>query len=68
MVTNELCIVICLVAFILGGCVGGMLGLKEVAKSENEWFLLSKKINDDWANYCETLIKKIKTLESGDTE
>ena len=68
MVTNELCIVICLVAFILGGCVGGMLGLKEAEKLNNEWFLLSKKINGDWEKYCGTLIEKIKTLESGDTE
>ena len=48
--------------FVLGFCCGNLYQLKNTEKVNESWYLLAKKINNDWLEYCETLIEKRKTL------
>ena len=61
-------IIVIILIFLLGFCFGNLLGLKRAEKINDDWALLASKANDDWYEYCQTLIEKIKTLEKGDTE
>ena len=55
-------------SFILGFCFGGLHELKNSKQLNEEWHSLASKVNEDWSEYCESLIEKIKTLERSDTE
>ena len=61
-------IIFIILIFGLGFCFGGLYGLKIADKINEEWYLLASKTNKDWAEYCETLIKEIKTLKRSDNE
>ena len=61
-------IILAIMIFAIGFCFGALFELKEVEKTNKEWFLIAKKINGDWAEYCETLIDEIKTLKGSDGE
>ena len=58
------CIIV--VIFILGFCFGALWDLKQRDKDNEEWFFLAQKVNNDWAEYCETLIEEIKMLRGVD--
>ena len=47
----------------MGFCFGVLWDLKQRDKDNEEWYLLAKRTNDDWAKFCETLIEEIKTLK-----
>ena len=57
-------IIIIILIFLLGFCFGGLYGLKQSEELNDEWFILCSKQNDEWSEYCGSLIEKIKTLES----
>ena len=61
-------IIFVILIFLLGFCFGGLFGLKRAEQINDDWALLASKVNDEWEEYCQTLIEKIKTLEKGDTD
>ena len=61
-------IIFIILIFGLGFCFGGLFGLKIADKINERWALLCEKQNDDWSEYCETLIEEIKALKRSDTE
>ena len=56
-------IIILILIFLMGFCFGGLYELKQREKDNEEWYLLAKRTNDDWAKFCETLIEEIETLK-----
>ena len=56
-------IIILILIFLMGFCFGVLWDLKQRDKDNEEWYLLAKRTNDDWAKFCETLIEEIKTLK-----
>ena len=61
-------IIFIILIFLIGFGCGGLCGVKQSEKINEEWFLLAEKLNNDWLEYCETLIDEIKTLKGSDTE
>ena len=61
-------IIVIILIFLLGFCFGSLSGLKRAEEINDNWALLASKVNDEWEEYCQTLIEKIKTLEKGDTD
>lgn len=59
-------IMIIISIFGIGFCCGGLFQLKQADKLNEEWYLLAKKLNDDWAEHCQTLVEEIKTLKGGE--
>ena len=56
-------IIILILIFLMGFCFGGLYELKQREKDNEEWYLLAKRNNYEWAEYCKTLIEEIKTLK-----
>ena len=61
-------IILAILIFLLGFCSGVLFDLKQRDKDNEEWYLLAKRNNDKWAEYCQTLIDEIKTLIGSDGE
>lgn len=61
-------IILIILIFGLGFCFGALFELKQREKDNEEWYLLAKRNNDEWLEYCKTLIEERKTLERSDTE
>ena len=60
-------LIILISIFLIGFCCGGLYQLKQRDKDNEEWYLLAKRTNDDWAKFCETLINEMRTLKGLDT-
>ena len=52
--------------FILGFCFGALFELKRAEKMNDSWCLLAQRVNNDWAEYCQTLVDEIKTLKGSE--
>lgn len=57
-------IILIILIFGLGFCFGVLFELKQREKDNEEWYLLAKRNNDEWAEYCGRLIEKIKILRT----
>ena len=56
-------IIFVILIFLLGFCVGVLFDLKQRDKDNEEWYLLAKRNNDEWAEHCQTLVDEIEALK-----
>ena len=63
-------IILIILIFMLGFCFGALFELKNTKKvikfaekQNDEWSSLCSKHDQEWYEYCETLIEQIKTLK-----
>ena len=56
-------IIFIILMFLLGFCCGALFELRNTEKVNESWYLLAKKTNNDWAEYCKTLVDEMSRGE-----